>query len=49
MEYYIEYIPIEEQNLFYEKNIKVYEDLEKKLIESKMNLESQIISLNSVV
>lgn len=47
MEYYIEYIPLEEQDTFYEKNIKKYEELEMLLKKTKMDLENNITSLCS--
>lgn len=42
MEYYIEYIPYEEQVKFYNENIKPVEDLEKKLKEAKEKLNNGI-------
>ena len=45
MEYYIEYIPYKDQNSFYEKHIKPYEELSKKLINAEHNLEKGISDL----
>lgn len=40
--YYIEYIPIEEQNSFCEINITQYEELQKKLVEAEKQLRNNI-------
>ena len=46
MEYYIEYIPYNKQNEFYQNNIKQYENLEKQLLESKGKLVTELNSLD---
>ena len=46
MEYYIEYIPYNKQNEFYQNNIKQYENLEKQLLESKGKLVAELNSLD---
>ena len=42
MDYYIEYIPYDEQVKFYNENIKPLEDLERKIKDAKLKLDSGI-------
>ena len=42
MDYYVEYIPYEEQVSFYEKNIKPLEDLERKRKEIENGLNDNL-------
>lgn len=45
MSYYIEYIPYDEQNEFYEKNIKPYEDVISQAKKAEHNLYEEMVNL----